>query len=88
MKTFNDLDFNPMQTGLGIVARISFDNGYGASIVQSSFSYGGNQELYELAIIKDNDICYDTPITDDVLGYLTEEQVTDYLRQIQELDNA
>ena len=88
MKTFNDLDFNPMEMGLGTIARINFDNGYGASVVKSMYSYGGNQELYELAIIKNNDICYDTPITDDVIGYLTENDVTKYLSQIQELKNA
>ena len=85
MKTFNDLDFQPMQFDVGIQARINFDNGYGASVVKSPYRYGGNQGLYELAVIKDNNLCYDTPITDDVLGYLTEDQVTDYLRQIQEL---
>ena len=85
MKTFNDLDFQPMQFDVGIQARINFDNGYGASVIKSPHSYGGNQDLYELAIIKDNAICYDTPITDDVLGYLTEDDVTKYLSQIQEL---
>ena len=87
MNTFNDLDFQPMQheIGIGVKARIDFDNGYGVSVIRSPYSYGGNQGLYELAVIKDNNLCYDTPITDDVLGYLTEDQVTDYLRQIQEL---
>jgi len=90
MKTFNDLDFNPMDMGIGIgiQARINFDNGYGASVIKSPYSYGGNQDLYELAVIKDNAICYDTPVTDDVLGYLTEDDVTKYLGQIQELKNA
>jgi len=88
MKTFNDLDFQPMQFGIGVIARINFDNGYGASVVKSMYSYGGNQDLYELAVIKDDAICYDTPITDDVLGYLTEDDVTKYLGKIQELKNA
>ena len=85
MKTFNDLDFQPMQFDVGIQARIFFDNGYGASVIRSPYSYGGNQDLYELAITKDNNLCYDTPITDDVLGYLTEDDVTKYLGQIQNL---
>ena len=88
MKTFNDLDFQPMQFDVGIQARITFDNGYGASVIKSPHSYGGNQDLYELAVIKDDAICYDTPITDDVLGYLTEDDVTKYLGKIQELKNA
>jgi len=88
MKTFNDLDFNPMDMGIGFIARINFDNGYGASVIKSPHSYGGNQGLYELAVIKDDAICYNTPITDDVLGYLTENDVTKYLGQIQELKNA
>ena len=74
-----------MKFDVGIQARINFDNGYGASVIKSPHSYGGNQDLYELAIIKDNAICYDTLITDDVLGYLTEDDVTKYLKQIQNL---
>lgn len=87
MKTFNDLDFQFMQYGSGIKARINFDNEYGASVIRSPDSYGGDQDLYELAVTKNNVICYDSPITDDVLGYLNKDQVSDYLRQIQELKN-
>lgn len=49
-----------------------FDNGYGASVVKHDFSYGGKKGLYEIAVL-DNDghLCYDTPITSDVIGYLT-----------------
>ena len=86
MKTFNNLDFKPHSNGMGgIQARIKFDNGYGASVIKSSFSYGGNQGLYELAVLFEDDITYNTPITDDVLGYLSEDDVTEYLKQIQEL---
>jgi hypothetical protein len=86
MKTFKDLDFKPHSNGMGgVQARIQFDNRYGASVVKSSFSYGGNQGLYELAVLFEDDITYNTPITDDVLGYLSEGDVTEHLKQIQEL---
>jgi hypothetical protein len=55
-----------------------FLNDYGASVVQGTHTYGGPQ-LYELAVIRfDGDkfgLTYETPITDDVLGWLTLEDV-------------
>jgi hypothetical protein len=49
-------------------------------------SYGGKLGLYELAILdKGGDLTYDTPVTNDVIGYLTPEEVTNYLIKIQEL---
>ena len=87
MKTFKDLEFNEHPNGMGgVQAKIQFDNGFGASIVKTPFSYGGTRGLYELAIFgKDGDITYDTPITDDVLGYLSEVKVTETLAKIQAL---
>ena len=89
MKTFKDLEFESINDApfmVGKKARMHFDNGYGVSVVSHTFSYGGKNGLYELAVIKYPDaICYDTPITDDVLGYLTEDDVTKYLGQIQNL---
>lgn len=82
--TFNDLEFKPTWTG-GIQAVASFDNGYEASVVKSPMSYGGAEGLYEIAVLKDDNIVYDTPITDDVLGYLTEEDVTKVLNDIASL---
>ena len=63
-----------------------FDNGYGASVVRHTVSYGYESGLYELAVLKvlgDNMyITYDTPITDDVLGSLTAERVVELLDEI------
>jgi hypothetical protein len=86
MKTFNDLEFkDDKQRGLS-AARIMFDNGYGASVVKGEHTYGGKDGLYELGVLgKDGKLCYDTPITEDVEGYLTEEGVTEFLKQIQSL---
>ena len=89
MKTFNDLQFKEHPKGAvygGIISRIIFDNGYGATVVQGPHSYGGADGLYELAVVGKNDeICYDTPVTGDVEGYLSEAQVTDLLIKIQQL---
>jgi hypothetical protein len=87
MKTFEDIDFkiNPMGEEFGITSRTKFENGYEASVVKSEHSYGGRDGLYELAIFKDGEICYDTPITNDVIGYLTMQEVTDTFIEIQKL---
>jgi len=87
MKTFKDIVFktNPMGADFGIVSRTKFDNGYEVSVVKSPHSYGGDKGLYELAIFKDDEICYDTPITNDVLGYLSDKDVTEVLIKIQQL---
>jgi hypothetical protein len=85
MKTFKDLEFKPHPTGLGgVQATIDFDNGRGASVVCASFSYGGKNGLYELAVLNDDGITYDTPITNDVIGWLRPQDVTDVLIKIQQ----
>ena len=76
MKTFNDLEFidHPMGAEYGgIISRISFDNGYGASVVKGPMSYGGKNGLYELAVLDSNgELHYDNPVANgDVVGYLS-----------------
>jgi len=86
MNTFKDLEFRPhLHDVNGVQAVIEFNNGYGASIVTHSQSYGGKSGLYELAVLKDGDLCYTTPITNNVLGWLKEEDVNRILTDIQNL---
>lgn len=68
----------------GRQARIAFPNGYEASIVCHAGSYGGNEGLWELAVCdaKTEEIVYDTPITDDVIGRMTEAEVSETLARI------
>ncbi len=62
---------------------INFKNGYAASLIDTG--YGSNSGLYEIAVIFDDAVVYDTSITDDVLGFLTGEEVVLWLRRISEL---
>ena len=66
-----------------------YSNGYGISVISNEFSYGGRDGLYEVAILigdeDDYTLCYDTHISNDVLGYLTLEQVMETDKLVQEL---
>lgn len=60
-----------------------FANGYGASVVRHEYSYGGREGLFELAVLDANgELCYSSPVTNDVIGWLTMEQVDGLLDQI------
>jgi hypothetical protein len=60
-----------------------FSNGYGASVIKNSASYGNEDDLWELAVLGiDGRIDYNTSIGDDVIGYLTEAEAQDILEQI------
>ena len=89
MKTFKDLQFETINDApfmVGKKARMHFDNGYGVSVVSHTFSYGGKDGLYELAVLdSDGDLTYSTEVTSDVLGYLTEENVTEHMIQVQNI---
>lgn len=68
-----------------------FPNGLGASVIRGEFTYGHDEGLWELGVIKfDGDgykliypkeVCPD----EDVVGWLTDEQVDDKLVQIANL---
>jgi hypothetical protein len=91
---FKKLKNREINGGIQYVA--VFENGYGASIVQHSFSYGAKQNKWELAVINNIqgnpfdddfgfDLCYSTHITDDVMGHLLEEEVNDILVKIKQI---
>lgn len=95
MKTFKDLEFKPHRMCSGLQAKMLFPNGYGVSVVRFKImgerygSHTSNEDEWELAVIKGDEehweICYVTPITDDVLGYLSDDEVTEVMKKVQEL---
>jgi hypothetical protein len=86
---FKDLVFETDE--MGESAAHLFDNHYGVSVVRGPYTYGGREGLYELAVIhmapgdKYSKLCYDTPITGDVMGHLKPDDITEIMKQVEEL---
>lgn len=96
MKTFNDLNFHPhpLIGSDGVQAKMFFDNGYGVSVVRFYIdkrpgSYTEGDDDWELAVLKGTDekwaITFETEVTEDVLGYLSKDDVTEAMKKVQEL---
>lgn len=68
--------------GLGVRHRYHFANGYEASVVQGPHTYGGSSGLWEVAVCTSSGLCYDTPITDDVIGWCDDAKVAELLMKI------
>ena len=85
------ITYNPTQTNYrnnGIQHIYRFENSrFSASVIKTPTSYGGESGLWELAVLLDGKITYDTPITSnhDVTGWLTDNDVQAILSQIDAL---
>ena len=64
-----------------------FDNGYGVSIVNIPSEILGDN--LELAVLKGNiyawEICYDSGLTEDVFGHLTEKELLKTIDEVKAL---
>ena len=69
----------------GVQVVHEFPNGYGASVIRHDFSYGGKDGLWEMAVLKEGYLCYNTHITNDVIGYLSDADVKSTLKEIEQL---
>ena len=73
----------------GVQYLFRFPNDYGASVVKHWGSYGHDRDLWELAVLVfDGDmweLTYDTEITGDVEGCLTDQDVLELLEKIRDL---
>lgn len=66
--------------------RVTFPNGRGVSIIRHGFSYGGKQGLFELAVLDaSGDLDYSTPVTGDVLGWLSVAEVLEAMKKVADL---
>ena len=91
MKIYNIKTHEPNFGPVGKQWLFRFPNDYGASVVINDYSYGHENGLFELAVIKFQydkwEIDYSTPVTNDVLGYLSSKDVMEYLYQIKNLND-
>jgi hypothetical protein len=99
MKKFKDLEFTNHimhnaeaqkilkyeDSNIPKLARLIFDNGYGVSVVSGWCAHADKTLPYEVAVLKDYSLCYDTDITNDVIGYCNKEKVSEIMKKIQEL---
>jgi len=64
-----------------------FENGYGISVITGG--YGDKERPFEVAVLKGTEgkaePCYDTPITNDVIGFLSSYEVDALATEIEAL---
>lgn len=86
-KIHEPYDARPLENG-AVQKLYKFANGYGASVVKGEHTYGGDEGLWELAVIRFNPdngdyaLDYSTPITEDVEGHLTDDAVEELLNKV------
>lgn len=86
------MNYTEKELNGGVQRLYRFENDYGASVIRHNSSYGSDEGLWELAVIRyrypDSGsyvLVYYTPITDDVIGHLTEPEVEKLLMDIEAL---
>ena len=67
------------------VRAIEFENGYSASIISHDYSHGGTSGLFEVGVLHDGILVFDTPVTKDTIGWLDFADVPAILKEIEEL---
>lgn len=89
---FNELKFeqHSAHNPNGIKAKMFFPNGYGVSVVGGGIGlYGDGVNTFELAVLIGNidewDLTYETPITDDVIGWRSQDEISELMKQVFEL---
>jgi hypothetical protein len=89
MKIYEPIDARPLESG-AVQKLYRFANNYGASVVKGEHTYGGDEGLWELAVVVFDtgggfNLDYTTPITQDVEGHLTDDAVEELLAKIEAL---
>ena len=99
IKTFKDLEFETHPILLDAKSQetkemfsnskhavMNFENGYGVSVIFGDRFCSNGIDTYEVAVLKDGILNYKTYITDSVVAYQTEDEVTEIMKKVQELN--
>lgn len=86
MKTFEDLEFKEHEVArfFSSQAVMCFENNYGVSVINGAGAYCG-KDTFEVAILFDNEITYNSGITSDVLTHQSKEEICLIMKKVQEL---
>lgn len=76
----------PHDCGNGVQRVYTFPKGTKLSAVKTDFSYGGDKDLWEIAVFDADDnfitteVWYD--LDDDVMGFVTDDQLKQYIDDV------
>lgn len=85
-KKIKGLVFKEVEGLMGnlLQAKKEYKNGYGVSVIRGANAYC-DSNTYEVAILYKGALCYNTDITDDVLGYQTPTDVEKIMKKVSKL---
>ena len=82
---FEQLKFEPIEIEnvlSSLQAHLEFTNGYTAFVFRA---HSERLYPYEFAIIKNGKLCYDTPVTNKVIGHCNENDIENLLQKTKDL---
>ena len=66
-------------------AIFEFPNGYSISVITGKYAYTTESHPYEAAVFLNGGLCYVTPITNDVFGHQTTDDISETMALIEAL---
>lgn len=75
---------NQRRAGMGYQHILDLNNGFKLSILKTPFSYGSNEGLFEIGLIRNGELVHHAPWDDQVKGFLSDADVFDWIERLKE----
>ncbi|WP_397321284.1 hypothetical protein [Pediococcus acidilactici] len=85
LNEFSKYEIPKSRMTVGLQNQYKFPNNYGASLIYTPGSYDLELAVLNFSTNPEGELEYNTPITNDVLGFLTWEKAVEALTKIKEL---